>query len=151
MLFERVQAYINELKNEKKIDYIVLLTHIGNPIEKFSSETLLSKLENVDLILDDNTNEIHNTTIKDKNNKKIQVARAGTKLESIGQIIIKQNGIIASEIIETVPEPNDKLGAMDIYRNGQKRWVDKEINNYIEKIWADYSDELNKLIVSFKF
>ena len=50
MLFERVQAYINELKNEKKIDYIVLLTHIGNPIEKFSSETLLSKLENVDLI-----------------------------------------------------------------------------------------------------
>jgi 2',3'-cyclic-nucleotide 2'-phosphodiesterase (5'-nucleotidase family) len=59
---------------------------------------------------------------------------------------LKQNGIIASEIIETVPEPNDKLGAMDIYRNGLKRWVDKEINNYIEKIWADYSDELNKLI-----
>ena len=64
---------------------------------------------------------------------------------------MKQNGIIASEIIETVPEPNDKLGAIDIYRNGQKRWFDKEINNYIEKIWADYSDELNKLIVSFKF
>ena len=75
--FERVQANINELKNEKKVDYIVLLAHIGMSVENFSSEALLSKLENVDLILNDNTQEIYNTTIKDKsknNNKKIQVA-----------------------------------------------------------------------------
>jgi hypothetical protein len=45
-----------------------------------------------------------------------------------------------------VPEPNDKEGAMNILRDGQERWVDKEINNFIDNIWKDYSGELNKLI-----
>jgi len=145
-LFENVQANINILKNDKKVDYIVLLTHIGLSLEEFNSQVLLSKLENVDIVIDGNTHEIYNTTIKDKNNKEIQIVQTGNKLESIGQIIIKKNGIITSEIIESVPEPNDKEGSMNIYRDGQKRWVDKEINNFIDNIWEDYSDELNKII-----
>jgi len=146
-LFENVQANINILKNDKKVDYIVLLTHIGLSLEEFNSQVLLSKLENVDIVIDGNTHEIYNTTIKDKNNKEIQIVQTGNKLESIGQIIIKKNGIITSEIIESVPEPNDKEGSMNIYRDGQKRWVDKEINIYIDNIWKNYSDELNKLII----
>ena len=146
VLFERVQENINELKNDKKVDYIVLLTHIGMSDEEFSSEVLLSKLENADIVIDGKTHEIYNTTIKSKNNKEIKIVQAGTKLEFIGQIIIKQNGIINSDCIISVPEPNDKEGAMNILRDGQERWVDKEINNFIDNIWKDYSGELNKLI-----
>ena len=147
ILFEKVQSYINVLKNEKKVDYIILLIHIGGIYtEGFNIKTFLSKLENVDIVLDGNSHEIFNSTIKDKNNKEILIAQTSSELQSIGQLIIKQNGIITSEIIETVPEPNDNSAAMKVYRDNQNRWVDKEIKNFIDKIWKDYSYELNKII-----
>ena len=51
--------------------------------------TLLSKLENVDAVLDGHTHLIYNTTTKDKNNKDIHISQTGTKLQSIGKLIIK--------------------------------------------------------------
>jgi len=147
ILFEKVQGFINVLKNEKKVDYIILLIHFGGIYtEGFNIKTFLSKLENVDIVLDGNSHEIFNSTIKDKNNKEILIAQTSSELQSIGQLIIKQNGIITSEIIETVPEPNDNSAAMKVYRDNQNRWVDKEIKNFIDKIWKDYSYELNKII-----
>ena len=145
--FENIQTYINFLKNEKKVDYIVLLSHFGGFYsEEFNIKDLLSKLENVDIVLDGNSHEVYNTEIKDKNNKKVKIAQTRNELQLIGQFIIMQNGTITSEHIFNVPEPNDKSVAMNVYRNYENRWVDKEINNFIDNIWKDYSNELNKII-----
>ena len=113
-LYETVQGYINDLKNTEKVNYIILLTHFGMNVEDYTSNDLLSHLENVDAILDDHTHLIYNTTSKDKNKKDILISQTGTKLESIGKLIIKSNGSLESEIIKKVPEPIDKEDPINI-------------------------------------
>ena len=113
-LYDRVQKIINEAKEEKKADYIILLTHIGMEVEEYTSNKLLSKLENVDAVLDGHTHLIYNTTTKDKNNKDIHISQTGTKLQSIGKLIIQNDGTITSEIIEDPPEPSNKTNAIKL-------------------------------------
>ena len=142
-LYDTVQNYINKVKNDEKADYVILLTHIGMHVEQYTSDSLISKLEGVDLVLDGHTHAIYNTTTPDKNNKTIQISQTGTKLESIGKIIIKPNGTITSEIIYEIPEPSEKSNATTIFRAKKERWINTEMKNFIENIWKDYSDELN--------
>ena len=142
-LYDRVQKYINEVKNDKGADYVIILTHIGMDIEQYTSNELLSKLENVDAVLDGHTHLIYNTTSKDKNNKDIHISQTGTKLQSIGKLIIKKNGNISSEIIEDIPEPDDKSNAIQINRGRKDRWVNKEMYDFLNDKFKDYEDELN--------
>ena len=141
-LYERVQENVNKVKNEGA-DYVILLTHIGMKVEQYTSDELLSKIKNVDAVLDGHTHVIYNTTTKDGNNNDIHISQTGTKLQSIGKLIIKSNGKISSEIIEVIPEPSDKTNAKQLTRGGKAIWVNKEMNNFINDIWAEYEDELN--------
>jgi len=145
-LYDRVQGYIDELKSTRKVDYVILLTHFGMDVEDYTSNGLLSHLEKVDAVLDGHTHRVYNTTSKDKNNKDIPISQTGTKLQSIGKLIIKPNGSFESEIIINVTEPVDKEDAINITRGGQERWVNKKANEFINSLWNEYSDELNALI-----
>ena len=136
-LYDAIQNYINKARNEGA-DYVILLTHIGMDVEQYTSNGLLSKLENVDAVLDGHTHVIYNKTTKDKNNKDIHISQTGTKLQSIGKLIIK-NGVISSEIIQDIPEPSDKTNATKLERG----WVNKDMNNFLNDIWAEYENELN--------
>ena len=84
--------------------------------EQYTSNKLLFKLENVDAVLDGPTHFIYNTTAKDKNNKDIHISQTGTKLQSIGKLIIKNDGTITSEIIEDPQEPSNKTNTIKINR-----------------------------------
>ena len=145
-LYDTVQKYINKVRNDEKVDYVILLTHIGMDIEAYTSNGLLSKLEGVDIVLDGHTHLIYNITTPDKNKKNIPISQVGTKLEAVGKIIIKPNGEITSEIIYEIPEPSDKENATQIFRSKKDRWINKEIQNYIEIEWDKYSDILNENI-----
>ena len=146
LLYDRVQGYINELKNIQKVNYVILLTHFGMKEEEYTSDGLLSHLENVDAILDGHTHKVYNVTSKDKKNNDIPISQTGTKLESIGKLIINSNGSLVSEIIEKVPEPNDEKNAINITRDGKERWVNNETYNFINGLWNEYSDQLNELV-----
>ena len=142
-LYNTIQGYINEIKNDKKADYVILLTHLGMKEEKYTSDDLLSKLENVDAILDGHTHKVYNVTSKDKNGKDIYIAQTGTKFQSIGKLIIKTNGTITSEIISEIPEPSNKSNATNIFRSKANRWVNKDMNDFIDSEWSEYHDQLN--------
>ena len=114
-------------------------------VEQYTSNELLTKLENVDAVLDGHTHIIYNTTTKDKNNKDILISQTGTKLQSIGKLIIKNNGTIASESIKEVPEPSNTAGAIKLTRGKNEVWVNKDMNDYINSIFSVYEDELNEL------
>ena len=150
-LYDTIQNYINEIRNDKKADYVILLTHIGMKEEKYTSDDLLSKLENVDAILDGHTHKIYNVTSKDKNGKDIYIAQTGTKLQSIGKLIIKTDGTFTSEIISEVPEPNNKTNATTIFRNKANRWVNKDMNAFIDNAWNEYYDDLNLIYGHFNY
>ena len=144
-LYDTIQKYINELRYEKKVDYVILLTHLGLKTELYTSDKLLSELEGVNAVLDGHTHKIYNITKPDKNGDKINIAQTGTKLESIGKLIIKSDGSISSEIIHEIPEPSDKTNAKTIFRGKKDRWVDINLNKFINDIWGEYSDELNEV------
>ena len=144
-LYDTIQNYINNIRSKKEADYIILLTHIGMKIEQYTSEDLLSKLYGIDAVLDGHTHKIYNTTSPDKNKKDIRITQTGTKLESIGKLIIKKDGTIFSEIITEVPEPTDKTNAIKINRGGKERWVDKKMVYFIDSVWDEYRNELNIL------
>jgi len=145
-LYNQVQADIDDLKKNKLVDYVILLTHFGMKIEDYTSDGLLSHLENVDAILDGHTHLIYTETSKDKTGKDIPISQTGTKLESIGKLIIKSDDTFESENIKEVPEPSDKEGAIKITRGSIERWVNNKTYHFIDSLWNEYSDQLNAFI-----
>jgi len=120
-------------------------------VEQYTSNELLSKIDNVDAVLDGHTHLIYNTTSKDKDNNEIHISQTGTKLESIGKLIIKKDGTIASEIIKEIPEPSNKANAIKLTRGKIETWVDKDINNFINDKFSIYEDLLNELYGSSEY
>ena len=144
-LYDTIQNYINNIRTKKQADYIILLTHIGMKIEQYTSEGLLSKLYGIDAVLDGHTHKIYNTTTPDKNKTEIRITQTGSKLESIGKLILKNDGSIISEIINEVPEPTDKTNSVKKERGGKVRWADKNMSEFIDNIWDEYRSVLNIL------
>ena len=146
-LFDKVQEYIDELRNKEKVDYVILLTHIGMDVDIYTSNDLLLNLKGVDAVLDGHTHLVYNITTKDKDNKDIHISQTGTKLANIGQLIIKKDGSIVSEIISNVPKPNDDItGAINVTRSNKERWVDKQMYNFITNVTSEYDEVLNTVI-----
>ena len=56
---------------------------------------------------------------------------------------MKTDGTISSEIIKEVPDPIDKTNAIKINRSNIDRWVDKNLNTFINNVWDEFSDQLN--------
>ena len=115
-----IQAYIDEVKTNGA-NYVILLTHMGMDVEEYTSNDLISNLEGVDAVLDGHTHKIYNTTTNDLNNNNIPISQTGTKLESIGKLILKKDGTISSEIIKEVPQPIDKTNAIKVKRSNIDR------------------------------
>ena len=146
-LYIKVQEYINNLKNEEAVDYVILLTHMGMDIEEYTSNELLSKLTGVDAIFDGHTHKVYNTTSKDKDNKDVHITQTGTKLESIGQLIIKTDGSLIAQNISVVPEPDNNFSNVKkVNRSDTERWVDETITNFMDEVYGNYSDILNAII-----
>ena len=146
-LYDKIQEYVNELRNDKKVNYVILVTHLGLAGDKYPSDALLSKLSGVDAVLDGHTHLVYNVTSKDKDNKDIHITQTGTKLETIGQLIIKTDGSLIAETISSVPKPNDDItGAINVTRSNRKRWVDENMNNFIKNVYSEYDEVLNTII-----
>ena len=77
-LYDKIQEYVNELRYDKKVNYVILLTHLGIGLDKYQSDELLSKLSGVDAVLDGHTHLVYNVTSKDKDNKDIHITQTGT-------------------------------------------------------------------------
>ena len=148
-MYDEVQKNINKLKNEEKVDYIIILDHLGDESEtptKYTSSELLSHISGINAMLDGHTHKVYNKTGKDKEGKNIILTQTGTKLSHIGVIKIKTNGEIISEIIDRVPEPVEKEGAELITRNNKEIWVDTEMKNFLNNIEKSHSDDLDEVI-----
>ena len=144
-LYDRIQEHINHVRNEEGADYVILLTHVGMNVEQYTSNILLSKIQNVDAVLDGHTHQIYNTTSNDMDNKNIHITQTGTKLQSIGKLVIKKDGTIESENIQDIPEPSDTTNATKLTRGKKEVWVNKEMNDYINNMFSLYEKDLNEL------
>ena len=148
-LAHKVQGYIKELRHKEGADYVFILAHLGiggDAIEEYTSSGLLSRLENVDGIIDGHTHNIYSKTYKDKNGKDVYISQTGYKLKHIGKITIKPEGTIISEIIDEVPKPQGYDNYYSLTRNKIKRYVDRETYIKLENIKNSHSGEFNEFI-----
>jgi len=150
-LQQTVQTHINQLRSDEKVDYVILLTHIGMDEEEYTSNGLLSQLTGVNAVLDGHTHKVYNTTTGDKNNNPIPISQTGTKLANVGQLIIQTDGQIQSLMIDTIPEPSDKSNAKKITRSNKEVWVDTNMNDFLNNLWKEYETELNEKIADLTF
>ena len=141
-----IQGYIDDVKRNHNAHYVILLTHIGMNVEDFTSNALISQLKGVDAVLDGHTHRVYNTTSKSLDNKDVYFTQTGTKLANIGELIIKTDGKISTQNIEQVPEPTIKTGAKSIFRGNANRWVNTDMNDFINGLWEQYSEQLNIFI-----
>ena len=93
--------------------------------------------------MDCHSHKIYNLTSADKDNNQIYITQGGTKIQRIGELIIKKEGWIISRLIETVPEPENKTIAKNITRSKKKVWVYKETSEFLDNIWKKYENKLN--------
>ena len=150
-LYARVQQNIDFLKNEKDVDYIIILAHLGidgDALEENTSAALLKNLKNVNALIDGHTHLVYSKTTLDKDGKNVILAQTGTKLENIGVLIIHEDGTLSHKNINEVPFDSSLADeTLNITtRNKKLRYVDKEMNKFINDIFDSFSDTLNKVI-----
>jgi len=156
-LDSKIQEVINEVKEApNNADYVILLTHLGlggDALYDYTSEGLLSKLENVDAVIDGHSHLVYNGKFKDKNKKDVIIAQAGSKLGSIGVFTIhSKNGTFSHQIIKEIPEDiNFAASSLNVTRNNRLRLVDNDMYSYIMSKLNTHSEEFNKVIGKIDF
>ena len=149
-LYTAVQKHIDEIRNNNKADYIIILAHLGvggDALEENTSAGLLHNLKGVNALIDGHTHLVYTYYTKDKEDKNILYAQTGTKLEYMGILKIATNGVITQENInKTIEEASKVAPSLNFTRSKNNVWVDKEISEYIESIYANFSDILNTVI-----
>ena len=148
-LANRIQSYIELLRKEKGVSYVILLAHLGyggDALEQYTSRGLLSNLEGVDAIIDGHTHLVYNELHKDKNGKGVYIAQAGTKLQSLGKITISSDGKITSEMIDEIPYSEDFPDAYTIERQGKNRYVDGNTYQFLQNIIESHAHEFEEVI-----
>ena len=148
-LYERVQKHIDELQ-EKKVDYIIILAHMGkggDSLEKDTSIELLKNLKNVNALIDGHTHLIYSEKTPDKNNNNVILVQTGTKLTNIGVLTIHENGTLSHENIDEVPyDPTLAEQTLNVTRSSKIRYVDKDMSEFLNDIYDSFSDKLNEVI-----
>lgn len=123
--YDRIQQSIDDCR-AAGADYVVLLAHIGvEPVkEEFGSDALIANIEGADVILDAHSHSfLCEEYLTDKNGNEVIRSSTGTKLQSVGQLLISADGNISTSLITAFPEKDD------------------EVQAFIDKIMVEYQAE----------
>lgn len=129
-LYDCVQRNIDECR-AAGADYVVLLTHLGNDeeVSKYSSVALLRNTTGVDVCLDAHAhNQIPCRIEQNKDGEDVLLSSTGTKLATIGQLVITADGVITTTLI------------------GDYGRTDAQTDAFIADIKAGYEAEVNAVV-----
>ena len=148
-LYDRVQQHIDELKKEN-CDLIIILGHLGmygDALEENTSAGLLKNLKSINTLVDGHSHKVYSMTSPDEDGKNVVLVQTGTKLANIGVLTIHENGTLSHFNLDTVPyDPELADETVNVTRSKVVRYVDKEMNGYINDIFDSFSEKLNEVI-----
>ena len=111
-VYQAVQRAVNNVRKEGA-DYVFLVGHLGTDgsIPYWSSGAVAANTYNIDAIIDGHSHEqyIPPHKIINKAGKEVLVAQTGTKLQSLGQMVIKEDGTITSELVKGLKAADPKI------------------------------------------
>lgn len=155
-LYETIQKGVDDARAEGA-DYVILLAHLGehDVTESWSAPTVISHISGVDALIDGHSHETTpGITVKDSEGKEVVITQTGTKLNSIGKMVIAADGTIKTELVERVPEPDESMGLaaeswQTIEKSGEDaavKYVDSAVQKRIDEINKSVSAQLDKKI-----
>ena len=148
-LYDRIQKEIDRLKNEEKVDYIILLGHLGiygDALEENTSAGVIKNIKDVVAFIDGHSHKVYSMDSPDKDSKNVKLAQTGTKLANIGVLTIHEDGTISHENVDKVPYDPDLANVTLNVTRSKKVCVDKEMNDFIAELNSGFSDELKRVI-----
>ena len=110
-LYKALQKSINAAR-ENGADYVFLVGHLGlnGSIEYWNSESVAANTRGVDAIIDGHSHEIiQGKHVKNYVGKDVIITQTGTKLKTVGQIVIGTDGKITSTLIKADGGDNAKV------------------------------------------
>ena len=129
-LYNSIQEAVDEAKKDGA-DYVIALSHLGIVAENpaFSSTSVIANTTGIDVVLDGHS---HHTVacdrVKNADGEWVLMSQTGTKLESIGMLLIKEDGSISTGLIIDYTEK------------------DAEVEAFIQDIQADFNAELQRVV-----
>ena len=133
-LYEEVQNAIDEAKADGA-DYIIAISHLGYTMD-CSPWTSIEVVENtvgIDVIMDGHSHsEVPCERIKDEAGNWVLVSQTGSKYNSVGMLLLEQNGSISTGLIKDYEEK------------------DPDITAFIDNIQSQYEAELQKVVATSK-
>ena len=142
-----VQKNVDEVRS-KGADIVILLAHLGNSEGdelRYHSEEVIAKTNGIDVLIDGHEHAKTAYEMKNKDGEPVLSEQTGTKLESIGKIIIQPDNTIVGELVEEIPEP-EGIEAELVTRKKKDYWVDSSIKKKIEEYISSYDEILNRKI-----
>lgn len=108
-LYKRVQDIVNSIN--KEVDYIVVLSHLGNENkEGYSSVDLIKNTYGIDILLDSHSHYVMENEIeKNKFDKDVIVCSSGKSLNNIGKIILTKEHNIETSLIKGYDSNNQPI------------------------------------------
>lgn len=112
-LYEKVQETVNAAR-KAGAGTVILVAHLGcdGSIPVWSSPALVKHLHGVDGVIDGHSHEQYVKQLPDADGKRIPVAQTGTKLQSVGKMVIEDDGSVRSELIKELPPPDPKTAKL---------------------------------------
>lgn len=110
-LYKALQKSINAAR-ENGADYVFLVGHLGlnGSIEYWNSENVAANTRGVDAIIDGHSHErIQGKHVKNYVGKDVLITQTGTKLKTVGQIVIGTDSKITSTLIKADGGDNAKV------------------------------------------
>ena len=129
-LYHSVQTAVEDAR-KNGADYVIALSHLGNMAENpaFSSAAMIANTSGIDVVLDGHSHISEDCErIQNADGEWVLLSQTGTKFESVGMLLIEQNGSISTGLITDFAEK------------------DAQTDSFIKQIQSQFAEELKTVI-----
>ena len=136
-LYAAVQDAVDSARNEGA-EIVILVGHLGRNYvtERWSSESVLANTTGIDAMIDGHSHEEYSTTVKNKNGEDVLLAQTGTKLQSLGKLVISPDDSIRAELVREIPAAQELSGTYVVQRGDSlSRIAKRELGD--EAAWRE--------------
>ena len=112
-IYAAIQKAVDAAKAEG-VEYVIVVGHLGvnGSIPKWSSITIAENTRGVTAIIDGHSHEqFESLMAKNKDGKDVLITQTGTKMQTVGKLVIHDDGTMTStlEKDDTLPAPDPKI------------------------------------------
>ena len=100
-LYDAVQKAVDDA-TKAGADYVVALGHLGNEgsTDVWTSKSVIANTTGIDVFIDGHSHETYEETVKNKDGEEVTLAQTGTKLASLGKVVIDtKTGDVTAELV----------------------------------------------------